>query len=306
LFFYSSASTDHPVKPHSQKENIMNAITSFIKRHPQVTFWSIAITTFFVSAFLSDVGLWGLLIYGTFLGAVLVTGVVDGRSGLKEYFSRIVRWRVGLKWYAVALLLPLVLNLTAFGINIASGAPLPTTPQWPAWTAILGAFFWPGLLAIALTEEPSFTGFALPRFLIGRTALAAALIVGLLRTLWHLPFFIGMLSEGYFIGMLNLALMVMSGAVMFTWLFNKTNGSVLIPMLLHASLDVISGDGSPLTLGPLFSRFLEADLVRQDILQAAVFVVAAVLIIFLTRFALGRKPEAAMDTMVAEQPMVAD
>ncbi|MEJ2601597.1 MAG: hypothetical protein P8Z00_24955, partial [Anaerolineales bacterium] len=192
----------------------MNAITSFIKRHPQVTFWSIAITTFFVSAFLSDVGLWGLLIYGTFLGAVLVTGVVDGRSGLKEYFSRIVRWRVGIKWYAVALLLPLVLNLVAFGINIVSGAALPTNPQWPALTAILGAFFWPSLLAIALTEEPSFTGFALPRFMTVRSVLAATLIVGALRTLWHLPFFIGMLSEGSFAGILNLILMVMSGAVM--------------------------------------------------------------------------------------------
>jgi uncharacterized protein len=283
----------------------MNPITSFIKRRPQVTFWSIAITTFFVSAFLSDVGLWGLLIYGTALAGALVTGVVDGRSGLKTYFSRIVRWRVGLIWYAVALLLPLVLNLLAFGLNIASGAALPTNLQWPAWTTILAAFFWPGLLAIALAEEPGFTGFALPRFLVGRTALAAALIVGLLRTLWHLPFFIGMLSEGYFIGMLNLALIVMSGSVFFTWLFNKTNGSVLIAMLLHASIDVISGDGRPLTLGPLFSGFSEADLVRQDIIQGLVFVAAGVLIIVLTRFALGRKPETTM-TMTANQPTAAD
>jgi len=284
----------------------MNAITSFIKRHPQVTFWSIAITTFFVSAFLSDVGLWGLLIYGTFLGGALVTGVVDGRSGLKTYFGRIVRWRVGLKWYAVALFLPLVLNLAAFGINIASGAALPTNPQWPTWTAILGAFFWPSLLGIALAEEPGVRGFALPRFLAGRSAMAAAVIVGALHTLWHLPFFIGFLSEGNFAGILNLILMVMSGAVMFTWLFNKTNGSIFIAMLLHASLDVISGDGSPLTLGPLFSMFSEADLVRQDIIQGLVFVAAAVLIIVLTRFALGRKQEAAMGAMVAKRPMVAD
>jgi len=284
----------------------MNAITSFIKRHPQVTFWSIAITTFFVSAFLSDVGLWGLLIYGTFLGGALVTGVVDGRSGLKTYFGRIVRWRVGLKWYVVALFLPLVLNLAAFGINLASGASLPSNPQWPAWTAILSAFFWPSLLGIALAEEPGVRGFALPRFLASRSAMAAALIVGALHTLWHLPFFIAFLSEGNFAGILNLILMVMSGAVMFTWLFNKTKGSILIAMLFHASLDVISGDGSPLTLGPLFSRFSEADLMRQDIIQGLVFVAAAVLIIVLTRFALGRKPKLAMDAMVAEQPMVAD
>jgi membrane protease YdiL (CAAX protease family) len=283
----------------------MNPITSFIKRYPQGTFWSIAVITFFVSAFLSDVGLWGLLIYGAALGGALVTGVVDGRSGLKTYLSRIVRWRVGLIWYAVALLLPLVLNLLALGLNIASGAALPTNPQWPAWTTILAAFFWPGLLAIALAEEPGFSGFALPRFLSVRSVLAATLIVGALRTLWHLPFFIGMLSEGNFTGTLNLMLMVMSGAVFFTWIFNNTNGSVLIAMLFHASLDVISGDGSPLTLGPLFSGFSESDLVRQDIIQGLVFVAAAVLIIVLTRFALGRKPEATM-VVAANQPTDAD
>lgn len=284
----------------------MNLITSFIKHHPQVTFWSIACITFWVAAFLGDIGLWGLLIYGTFLGGALVTGIVDGRSGLKAYFSRIVRWRVGLKWYAVALFLPLVLNLAAFGINIASGAALPTNPQWPAWTAFLGAFFWPSLLAIALAEEPGFRGFALPRFLAGRSAMAAAMIVGALHTLWHLPFFIGMLSEGNFTGILNLILMVMSGSVLFTWLFNNTNGSVLIPMLLHASLDVISGDGRPLTLGPLFSGFSEADLVRQDIIQGLVFVAAAVFIIVLTKFALGRKPETAMGATVAKPATAAD
>jgi membrane protease YdiL (CAAX protease family) len=160
-------------------------------------------------------------------------------------------------------------------------------------------------LAIALAEEPGFRGFALSRFLASRSALAAALIVGALHTLWHLPFFIGMLSEGDFIGILNLALIIISGSVLFTWLFNNTNGSVLIAMLLHASVDLFGGDGKPLTFGPLFSGFSEADLVRQGILQAALFVAAAVLIIILTKSALGRKPEAGMDTLAAEQPAMA-
>jgi membrane protease YdiL (CAAX protease family) len=160
-------------------------------------------------------------------------------------------------------------------------------------------------LGLALAEEPGFSGFALPRFMAVRSVLAATLIVGALRTLWHLPFFIAFLSEGNFAGILNLILMVMSGAVFFTWLFNNTKGSVLIAMLFHASLDVISGDGRPLTLGPLFSGFSEADLVRQAIIQGLVFVAVAVLIIVLTRFALGRKPETTM-TMTANQPTAAD
>jgi CAAX protease family protein len=235
----------------------------------------------------------------------LVTGIVDGRSGLKAYFSRIVRWRVGLKWYAIALLLPPVLHLVAFGLNIASGAARPTTLQWPAWTVILAAFFGQGFLVIALAEEPGFRGFALPRFLTSRTPLAAALIVGLLHTLWHLPFLFGALSEGYPMGILTNLMIIVSASVFFTWLLNNTNGSVLIAMLLHASEDLFSGDGTPVTFGPLFSGFSQADLVRQDILQALVFVAAAVLIIVLTKFALGRKPEVAVDAMAAE-PIMAD
>lgn len=283
----------------------MNAITTFIKRHPQVTFWGIACATFWTAAFIGFTGLWGLLIYGSFLGGALVSGVIDGRSGLKAYFSRIVRWRVGLKWYAVALLLPPVLHLAAFVLNIASGAPLPINPQWPTLTVVLAAFFGQGFLVIALAEEPGFRGFALPRFLASRSALSAALIVGLLHTLWHLPFLVGALAEGYPIGILTNLLIIVSASVFFTWLFNNTNGSVLIAMLLHASEDLFSGDGTPVTFGPLFSRFSEADLVRQDILQALVFVAAAVLLIVLTRFALGRKPQAAM-TMPAKQPAGAD
>jgi membrane protease YdiL (CAAX protease family) len=284
----------------------VNAITSFIKRYPQGVFWGIACITFFLAAFLQGIGLWGLLIYGTFLGGALVTGVVDGRSGLKTYFSRIVRWRVGLKWYAVALLLPPVLYLLAFGLNILSGATLPTNPQWPAWTTILAAFFWPGLLAIALAEEPGFRGFALPRFLEGRSALAAALIVGGLHAFWHLPFYVGMLSEGYIIGIVTTILVIVSGSVFFTWLFNNTNGSVLIAMLLHASVDLFAGDSAPLTFGPLYSGFSAADLVRQDIFQAVAFVAMAIILIIVMGRELGRKPETTIGAMAAVQPLAGD
>jgi membrane protease YdiL (CAAX protease family) len=281
----------------------MNPITSFIKRYPQVTFWGIACITFWTAVFMGFRDHWALLIYGTFLGGALVTGIVDGFSGLKTYFSRIVRWRVGLKWYAVALLLPPVLHLMAFGLNIALGAPLPTHPRWPGWEPILTVFLVPGFLIIALAEEPGFRGFALPRFLASRSALSAALIVGLLHTLWHLPFLIRALSEGYFIGILKNILVITSASVFFTWLFNNTNGSVLIAMLLHASDDLFSGEGQAFTFDPLFSGFSQADFARQDLLQGIVFVGAAVLIIVLTKFALGRKSEAAMP--MAANPLTA-
>jgi len=266
----------------------MNTIISLIRRYPQSSFWGIACTTFFVAAFQGFTGAWAFLIYGSFLGGALVTGIADGRSGLKLYLGRILRWRVGLVWYVIALALPLLLNGLALGLNFSLGAELPGSIQWPFIENVAIAFFWPGLLGIALAEEPGFRGFALPRLLDKGTAIRAALIVGALHTLWHLPLLVQMLLEGYFIGVLTKGLIIVSASIFFTWLFNNTGGSVLIAMLLHASEDLLAGDGSALTLGLLQTGFSPTDLVRQDILEAAVFVAMAVLVVLFAGRELGR------------------
>ncbi|HKJ53927.1 MAG TPA: CPBP family intramembrane glutamic endopeptidase [Gammaproteobacteria bacterium] len=272
----------------------MNPIISLIRRYPQTSFWCIACASFFVAAFQGFSGAWAFLIYGSFLGGALVTGIADGRGGLKQYFDRITRWRVGALWYVIALGLPLLLNGLAVAFNIALGAELPGFIRLPSIEDVVIAFFWPGLLGIALAEEPGFRGFALARLLGSHSALKAALIVGGLHTLWHLPLLIQMLQEGYFVGLLTKALIIVSASIFFTWLFVNTRGSVLIAMLLHASEDLFAGDGSTLTLGLLQSGFSAAELVRQDILEAAVFVAMAALIVLFTGGGLGAERPAGL------------
>ncbi|HXW00202.1 MAG TPA: type II CAAX endopeptidase family protein [Anaerolineae bacterium] len=256
----------------------MNSILTFIKRHPQVTFWGIAYLTFFLGAFMDALypsDLWNFVVWGPFLGGALVTGIVDGRAGLKTYFSRIVRWRVGLKWYAVALFLPLAMRLVAFGLNIVSGATLSPNIQWSAWPdfimELVIVFF-----IIALGEEPGFRGFALPRLLVGRSALAASLILGVLHAIWHLPLFISGSESPIII------LIIISGAVLITWLFNNTNGSVLMVMLLHFSVNLWVG-----VFNPLFS---EADAARQTTWLVVVYIAVAVILVLMTGPNLARKP----------------
>lgn len=273
----------------------MNSITSIIRRYPQAAFWIIAWSTFLIGNLLG--GLWFLLIYGSFLGGLLVTAIADGKSGVKTYLSRIVRWRVGIQWYAVALLITPTLYLAAAGLNVISGAKLSTSSlQWPPLTDILVAAIWPAFLGISLAEEPGFRGFALPRLLVGRSALAAALILGVLHAIWHIPTFLG----GEVVPILSTVLIILSGAVLNTWLFNHTNGSVLLAMLLHTSIDIVSGDIG--LLKPLFSG---ADAERQIIWLAVAYVALAVLLPILTGKELGRKSEAAVDTLATEQPVLA-
>jgi membrane protease YdiL (CAAX protease family) len=271
----------------------MNPITSFVKRYPQGTFWGIVWSANFLGWYMASKypsDLWLLGISAVFLTGILVTAIADGRAGLKTYFSRIVRWRVGLKWYAVALFLPLVLRLAAFGLNLASGATLSTNIQMAGWSELMAGFLFI-FFTIALFEEPGFRGFALPRLLVGRSALAASLILGVLHTIWHLPNFVTGDDAPI------IALIIISGAVLNTWLFNNTNGSVFMAMLLHASVNLWAE-----IFNPFFSG---ADAERQTIWLAVGFAVVAILLPLLTGRELGRKAEPAMPPVASDQPAVA-
>jgi membrane protease YdiL (CAAX protease family) len=265
----------------------MNAIASFIKRYPQPVFWAIAWATSIYGWYMYSVtgsDMWQFLIFGSALGGLFVTAVADGRSGVKEYLSRIVRWRVGIKWYLVALLLPLVLRLVALGLNLLSGARMQVSVPPPAAGDLVFEFLIVFLI-IALGEEPGFRGFALPRLLQGRSALTASLILGVLHAIWHGPAFVLGFEPAIIIPI------IIAGAVINTWLFNNTNGSVLLAMFLHASVDLWV---------PFFNRlFSDAGAQSMTIWLVVAYVVTAVLLPIFAGRELGRKPAAGMSNMAA-------
>src|SRR5690349_9938633 len=44
------------------------------------------------------------MLVGPGLVGILLTALVDGRAGLRAFRARLLTWRVGVRWYAVALL----------------------------------------------------------------------------------------------------------------------------------------------------------------------------------------------------------
>jgi hypothetical protein len=96
----------------------MNSVTSVIKRYPLATFF---ILTYIFSWWGWLVGL-GQIPIGPVVAALIVVPLTEGKAGLKEWASRIVRWRVGVRWYAIALLLPMALAVVAVALNVLMGA----------------------------------------------------------------------------------------------------------------------------------------------------------------------------------------
>ena len=125
------------------------------------------------------------------------------------------------------VLTPFVIGFVAFGLTLLLGTQGLADIQFPAWSKILSVYLL-SFFFIALGEEPGFRGFALPRLMAGRSALAASLIVGILHAIWHLPLVIW--GGAHPLDLLH----PLCGAILLTWIFNKTNGSVFIAMLIHA------------------------------------------------------------------------
>jgi membrane protease YdiL (CAAX protease family) len=100
-----------------------------------------------------------------------------------------VRWRVAPLWYAAALLLPVAIALGATGLNVLLGARPPSSAELGVWPRLIPTYFL--LLLIpgigGAWEEPGWRGYALPKLQVGRTALLASLILGVVRAFWHLP-----------------------------------------------------------------------------------------------------------------------
>src|SRR5215213_788049 len=219
----------------------MNTITSVIKRHPLVTFFVLAYALSWWPALLTP---HGILPLGPLLAVLIVLPFVGGWSAVVDFLRRIAQWRVGLPWYALVLLLPVAVTSTAVGLNLFLGARILSTNHMPSLADLPMTLVF--ILLIGLGEEPAWRGFALPRLMAGRTALAGSLLLGVLHTIWHLPLF-GL--EYDWQNGLPWAIGVLSFAVVTTWVYNRTHGSLLLPLLMHVSVNL----ASRYLFNPLFS-----------------------------------------------------
>jgi membrane protease YdiL (CAAX protease family) len=185
-------------------------------------------------------GLHFLGAYGPLLAAFVVTGMTLGTPGLRDLLGRMLRWRVGIGWLLVAVLSPAALFLVSAVIVRAWSSAWPDFGQFgyiaefPNLGWLAGWIVW--TLTFGLGEETGWRGFALPRLQRERSARSATLILGLLWAVWHLPQFFYNYEMGLF-GVVAFTVSILSGALVLTWLYNSTGGSVLVPALWHGALN---------------------------------------------------------------------
>lgn len=232
-------------------------VSIWIKQHPVFAYFilAVAITWSIMLPLVASAQGWlqapipfalhYLAAFGPMLAALTMTWATGGAAGLKELWGRVTKWRVGLTGAAFAILSPVVLFVLAAIVVRALGG------EWPDLQRLGEVNYLPNLGIGALVlwlatygfgEEIGWRGFALPRLQKSRSALSATLILGVMWIVWHMPAFfyldtyvaLGLAAFPLF------ALGVMTGAIVLTWLYNTTGGSVLMVAVWHGVFDFLS------------------------------------------------------------------
>lgn len=244
---------------------------AFIKRHPVLTYYALAFAISWGVVLLVIGGPGGIpgtseqiarllpsAIAASYAGpafaGLLLTGLVSGRAGLRDVRSRLLRWRVSARWYAVALLTaPLLLTAIDFAFSLTSPAFLPAIITASDKTSLLLPAIVVGL-AVPFFEELGWTGFAIPELRKRHGLLATGLIMGLLWGVWHFPLFSGSASSsGAVPPVLYVAVLLFSWLppyrMLMVWVYDHTK-SLFVAMLMH--VPIVVGQfilGSPAMLG---------------------------------------------------------
>ena len=236
--------------PDACLENYLEdaVITIWTKKHPLLAFFGLAYALSWVveiplalraqGVIQADIpfALHYLAAYGPMLSALIVTGLTGGSRGLRELLGRMTKWKLSPGWWLVAVA-PLGLYLlVAIALWLIQRKPidLVTMGQVDFLPALGMAAMPVWILTFGIGEETGWRGFALPRLQEGRSALHATIILWAFWALWHLPLFFYSYEvsvlPGFLIGLL-------AGAIVFTWLYDSTCGSILMVALWHGTFN---------------------------------------------------------------------
>lgn len=256
-------------------------IKTFIKRHPILIYCALVFAISW-GGMLIAVGPGGIpangeqseilvvyayvaMLVGPGVASILLIAILDGPAGLRELASRLLKWRVALRWYAVALLTaPLLTAAVLLALSLLSSDFIPrlyTTDD----RAFLLQYSIVSALMVGVFEELGWTGFVVPRVRLRYGVVKTGLIVGLIFAVWNALVVFWVSDATGTAG--TLPMVVFLPAVLLTWLpayrvlmvwVNDRTESLLVAILMHTSHVAFWTMLTPLTITgvPLLTYYL--------------------------------------------------
>ncbi len=287
-------------KASGQSTATSRSLRQVMRQHPLFFFFLIAYAGSWIISIPYVLSVWRILPgdytivfilkpwVGPTLAAIIMTSITEGKAGLLRLWDRLRQWRAGWQWYLFILVgIPALLLL---GIILQPGMLASFHGLTSRLLVSYPVTFVVVFFGVALPEEIGWRGFALPRMQPRYGPLWGTLLLGVLWGFWHVLYFLtpdqgggpGSSFATFLTNFPIFLLMAIALAIIFTWVFNHTGGSIFISTLLHASIDTPQLVWIPL--------FLAVGMTSLNLAALIGFGVPALLIVILTRGRLGYQP----------------
>jgi len=225
-----------------------SGVRAWIDEHRILSFLAIAYSfTWVVQGVVAILGLqpsWtqSILIgfggFGPPVGAAVVVWASGG--SLRKWVSQMFKWRIGARWWLLALGLPLLVLALGTLFFVIAGGPIDLT-SFESPFIYLFALAW-GTVWGGGQEDLGWRGFMLPILQEKYSAFASSMFIGVAWAGWHLPLFLNPVTThgGWPLSQQLLWIVsIMAGSVLWTWMYNNTGGSVLAVAVFHAGINAM-------------------------------------------------------------------
>jgi membrane protease YdiL (CAAX protease family) len=192
------------------------------------------------------------------LPAFIVSSVFSTIPGVRAHLVTYIKPRGPFGCYLLALVLFPAIWILGYFLSRALGMEVQFS-NYPLFDArLLGMvilFFLYNFIYGGLSEEPGWRGFALPRLQVKFSPLVSALILGVLWAVWHAPARFGGIEAKSVSDTIVEWVLIVLVSVIFTWLFNRTKGSILVTALVHPAMNT-TGNFLTGSLGAILLLFV--------------------------------------------------
>ncbi len=197
---------------------------------------------------------WFLILAAGGLGppvsAIVLLYRYNDRTARSDYWKRVFDFRrIGGYWYLVIFLVPVVYSGLALFTGWLAGEPCPSFTAAKELLAnpvgLLGFVFFI-LIYGPLPEELGWRGYALDGLQKRWSPLISSLILGVVWSVWHLPMFFmsgSLLAAAFPFNSISCWLAfgpgLLAESIIFTWIYNHTNRSILSAILFHLMINFV-------------------------------------------------------------------
>jgi membrane protease YdiL (CAAX protease family) len=187
-----------------------------------------------------------VMIVGPPICAILLTIFTEGREGLRNFWSRLIRWKVSVKWYLLAIFIPISLSLATLAMMQRFISP--------AYAPHIFAFGFLFGIPAGLLEELGWTGYAFRGLRLRMDLFASGITLGALWAVWHIPVvdFLGAASphgKFLFLFFLSFSSILVAMRILVSWVYENTH-SVLLTQIMHTSSTGCLASFGPVSLSP--------------------------------------------------------